>query len=94
MTRTATDRPRPLRAAARIFGGITALIAGLANSGVITPTQGGAIQGVITAVVVLLGTLGIVVVAEPKVTPLTDPRDNYGARLTTHPTIAPDRDAL
>ncbi|RLK54814.1 hypothetical protein [Actinokineospora cianjurensis] len=83
MTNPATNRPRPLRAAARIFGGITALIAGLANSGVITATQGSAIQGVITAVLVLLGTLGIVTVAEPKVTPLADPRDVQGRPLTS-----------
>ncbi|PPK63534.1 hypothetical protein V5P93_000411 [Actinokineospora auranticolor] len=82
MTQPRTERPRPLRTAARIVGGITALIAGLANSGVITPTQGNAIQGVITAVLILLGSLGIVVLAEPKVTPLSDPRDDQGRPLT------------
>ncbi|WP_018686544.1 hypothetical protein [Actinokineospora enzanensis] len=82
MTRPTNDRPRPLRGAARVFGGITALVAGLANSGVISPAQGGAIQGVITAVLVLLGTFGIVAVAEPKVTPLSDPRDDQGRSLT------------
>lgn len=76
-----TNRPQPLRKAARIYGGLTALIAGLVGSGVISADQGNAITGVITAVVVLLGTVGIVVTAEPKVTPVSDPRDDQGQTL-------------
>jgi hypothetical protein len=81
------NRPRPLRRAAAIIGGLTALISGLVGSGLITDGQGGALTGLITAVVTLLGAFGIVANAEGKVTPLADPRDNDGNALTA--TAAP-----
>ncbi|ONI92457.1 hypothetical protein ALI22I_03845 [Saccharothrix sp. ALI-22-I] len=68
-------RPRPLRVAGSIVGGLTALITGLVGSGLLTPGQGDGITGLITAVLVLLGTFGLVVTTEHKVTPLVDPRD-------------------
>lgn len=79
---SATDsRPRPLRTVASIVGGLTALVSGLVGSGLLTTDQGSAITGVITAVVALLGTLGFVLSAERKVTPLSDPRDSSGRAL-------------
>ncbi|MEU7525446.1 hypothetical protein AB0A74_06920 [Saccharothrix sp. NPDC042600] len=75
------SRPRPLRTIGSIVGGLTALVAGLVGAGLLSPGTGTAIEGVINAVVVLLGTLGIVVTAERKVTPLSDPRDNDGTAL-------------
>lgn len=76
------SRPRPLRTVASIVGGLTALVSGLVGSGLLTADTGNAVTGVINAVVVLLGTLGLVVTAERKVTPLADPRDNDGYPLT------------
>jgi hypothetical protein len=76
------SRPRPLRTVASIVGGLTALVSGLVGSGLLTTDTGNAVTGVINAVVVLLGTLGLVVTAERKVTPLADPRDNDGYPLT------------
>lgn len=82
MTSPITEsRPRPLRTAASIVGGLTALIAGLVGSGLLTSTQGNAVTGVITAVVTALGAFGFVVTTERKVTPVTDPRDDDGRRL-------------
>lgn len=75
------SRPRPLRTIASIVGGLTALISGLVGSGLLSTDQGSAITGVINAVVVLLGTLGFVLSAERKVTPLSDPRDSTGRAL-------------
>jgi hypothetical protein len=75
------SRPRPLRVAASIVGGLTALISGLVGSGLITGGQGDAVTGIITAVLALLAAFGIAVTAEPKVTPLADPRDRHGRAL-------------
>ncbi|KJK48925.1 hypothetical protein UK23_15515 [Lentzea aerocolonigenes] len=75
------SRPRPLRTIASIVGGLTALVSGLVGSGLLSTDQGSAITGVINAVVVLLGTLGFVLSAERKVTPLSDPRDSAGRAL-------------
>jgi hypothetical protein len=80
------NRPRPLRKAGAIIGGLTALISGLVGSGLLTDGQGGAITGLITAVVAVLGAFGVVVSVEGKVTPLSDPRDNDGRALVTGPT--------
>ncbi|MFE9747547.1 hypothetical protein ACFYOT_21810 [Saccharothrix saharensis] len=74
-------RPRPLRVAGSIVGGLTALITGLVGSGLLTPGQGDGITGLITAVLVLLGTFGLVVSTEHRVTPLVDPRDADGRPL-------------
>lgn len=79
---TVTDpRPRPLRIAGSIVGGLTALITGLVGSGLLTTGQGDAITGLISAALVLLGTFGVVVSAEHRVTPLVDPRDTDGRPL-------------
>ncbi|MFC0434583.1 hypothetical protein [Kutzneria buriramensis] len=74
-------RPRPVRKAAAIIGGLTALISGLVGSGLITDGQGGALTGLIAAVVALLGAFGFVASSEGKVTPLSDPHDNTGTQL-------------
>jgi hypothetical protein len=76
-----TSRPRPLRVAASIVGGLTALVSGLVGSGLLTGGQGDAITGIVTAVVTLLAAFGITVATEPKVTPLADPRDREGRAL-------------
>jgi hypothetical protein len=76
-------RPRPLRTAASIIGGLTALVAGLVGSGLLTTPQGDAITGVISAVVAALGAFGIVIAGERKVTPVVDPRDQNGDPLVS-----------
>ncbi|MER5262241.1 hypothetical protein ABTZ99_09200 [Actinosynnema sp. NPDC002837] len=76
------SRPRPLRVAGSIVGGLTALITGLVGSGLLTTGQGDALTGLISAVLVLLGTFGVVVSTEHRVTPLIDPRDTDGRALT------------
>ena len=76
-----TSRPRPLRTAASIVGGLTALISGLVGSGLLTGGQGDALTGIITAALALLAAFGITATVEPKVTPLTDPRDHEGRAL-------------
>ncbi len=81
MTTPSTPRPRPLRTAASIIGGLTALVAGLVGSGLLTTPQGDAITGVISAVVAALGAFGVVIAGERKVTPLVDPRDDEGQPL-------------
>ncbi|ONI92530.1 hypothetical protein ALI22I_03525 [Saccharothrix sp. ALI-22-I] len=75
-------RPRPLRIAGSIVGGLTALVTGLVGSGLLTSGQGDALTGLISAALVLLGTFGVVVSTEHRVTPLVDPRDNDGRPLT------------
>jgi hypothetical protein len=79
--RTTLSRPRPLRTAAAIIGGLTALISGLVGSGLLTGSQGSALTGLISAVVAVLGAFGYVIASEGKVTPLADPRDNAGRAL-------------
>lgn len=87
-TPTTPNRPRPLRVAASIVGGLTALVAGLVGSGLLTTAQGDTLTGVITAVVAALGAFGFVVTTERKVTPVTDPRDHDGRPLVpAEPTI-------
>ncbi|WP_199444445.1 hypothetical protein [Umezawaea beigongshangensis] len=91
-----STRPRPLVAAARGLGGaITALgsiVAALVGWGVVTAAQGDAITGllgvlpaVVTAVTAVLVATGIVRQAEPRVTPLVDPRDDTGVPLVPIP---------
>lgn len=86
-TTLSDPRPRPLRTAAAIVGGLTALISGLVGAGLLTLGQGDALTGIITAALVLLGSFGITVTAEKQVTPLADPRDQHG-----RPLIPSDRD--
>jgi hypothetical protein len=80
-TNMSTSRPRPLRTAASIIGGITALLSGLVGSGLLTAGQGDALTGIITAVLAVLAAFGITVSTERKVTPLADPRDHDGQPL-------------
>ncbi|MFT7836911.1 hypothetical protein Q5530_12245 [Saccharothrix sp. BKS2] len=75
------SRLRPLRVAGSVVGGLTALVTGLVGSGLLTAGQGDGITGLITAALVLLGTFGVVVTTEHKVTPLVDPRDADGRPL-------------
>jgi hypothetical protein len=82
-------RPRPLRTAASWIGGVLALISGLVGAGVLTDTQGSATAAVINAVLVLLGTFGVVVTTEHKVTPVSDPRDADGTPLVPSPEPTP-----
>ncbi|MGI8310657.1 hypothetical protein [Saccharopolyspora hattusasensis] len=74
-------RPRPVRSAASIVGGLTAVISGLVGSGLITGLQGDAITGVISAVVAAAGAFGFAIATEPKVTPTADPYDDQGRPL-------------
>jgi hypothetical protein len=78
----------PLRVAATVVGGLTALAQGLVGAGLITAEQGNATTALIAAVVTLLGTFGLVIAAEPKVTPTADPRDDAGRTLV--PAYDPD----
>ncbi len=80
-TQSTSARPRPVRIAASIVGGLTALLAGLVGSGLLTAAQGDALTGVVTAVVAALGAFGFVVTTERKVTPVADPRDEHGRPL-------------
>ena len=75
------SRPRPVRIAASIVGGLTALLAGLVGSGLLTATQGDALTGIITAAVTAVGAFGYVITTERKVTPVSDPRDHAGRPL-------------
>lgn len=74
-------RPRPLRTVASWVGLITALVAGLVGSGLLTTGQGDAINGIVTAALVLLGAFGAAFAGERKVTPTFDPRDDAGRPL-------------
>ncbi|WET76904.1 hypothetical protein P3102_22645 [Amycolatopsis sp. QT-25] len=75
----------PLRVAGSIVGALTALVSGLVGSGLFTADQGSAVTGIITGVITLLATFGVVVSTEKKVTPLVDPRDQHGDPLVTAP---------
>lgn len=87
------ERPVPIRDAFRSVGSTIALIGsvvtGLVGWGVLSVAQGdalsgllGAVPGLITLATALLAAFGVVRVAEPAVTPLADPRDELGRRLT------------
>ncbi|WP_235078889.1 hypothetical protein [Amycolatopsis orientalis] len=71
----------PLRIAGSVVGALTAAVSGLVGSGLFTADQGNAATGVITGVITLLATFGVVVSAEKRVTPLIDPRDQAGEPL-------------
>ena len=81
MNNSTSPRPRPLRVAATIVGGLLALVNGLVGAGLFTTTQGDATTAVVNAVVTLLAAFGIALAAEHKVTPLTDPHDHAGRPL-------------
>lgn len=85
-------RPRPILDAFKSVGTAVTLLGSVVTSlvgwGVLTQVQGdattgllGAIPGVVTLVTSLLAAFGVVRKAEPRVTPLTDPRDDRGAAL-------------
>lgn len=80
-TTPSAGRPRPLRVAASIVGGLSALVSGLVGAGLLTGGQGGALAGLITAAVSVLAAFGFVVASEPKVTPMRDPVDQLGRAL-------------
>lgn len=78
------NRPVPIRDAFRSVGSTVALLGSVATSavgyGVLTMVQGdalvallGAIPGVVTLATALLAAFGVVKVAEPQVTPISDP---------------------
>lgn len=77
----------PLRIAGSIVGAGTAVVSGLVGSGLFTADQGNAVTGIITGVITLLATFGVVVSTEKKVTPLVDPRTQDGDPLV--PASAP-----
>jgi hypothetical protein len=85
-------RPRPILEAFKSVGSAVALIGSIVTSlvgwGIISATQGdavngllGAIPGVVALVTSLLSAFGVVKSAEPKVTPVSDPVDNSGRPL-------------
>lgn len=87
------DRPRPIRDAFRTIGSSIAflgsLVTALVGWGVLTAAQGdavvallGAIPGVVSLVTALLAAFGVARVSEGVVTPLADPVDHLGRRLT------------
>ncbi|CRK55417.1 hypothetical protein [Alloactinosynnema sp. L-07] len=78
-----TGRPRPLRIAGAVIGGLLALVNGLVGAGLFTTAQGDATTATINAIVTLLAVFGCVAVAERHVTPLDDPRDYDGTPLVT-----------
>ncbi|WP_326950269.1 hypothetical protein OG439_16670 [Amycolatopsis sp. NBC_01307] len=88
-TREEGEPPRmsryPLRFAGSIVGALTAVVSGLVGSGLFTADQGNAVTGIITGVITLLATFGVVVSTEKKVTPLVDPRTQDGDPLVPAP---------
>ena len=88
-----TGRPRPLMEKVRSVGGVLAALTGLVawgtTFGFLTEQQGAAaaaalalVPGVIAAVGTLLTAFGVVRSGEKLVTPVIDPQDNAGNRLT------------
>lgn len=88
------ERPRPIADAAsrmtKVVGTLSALVTALAGSGiaVLSADQAdaltallGAVPGSVTLVAVALASFGVVSRAEPKVTPLEDPRAADGSEL-------------
>jgi len=85
-------RPRPLQTIAgnvsKGLGMVTALVVAAAGYGIISVTQGSALEGLLGAIPGVLTAIGNVLIAfkvatrgEPKVTPLLDPRSNDGQAL-------------
>lgn len=72
------SQPKPLRVIASVAALVTLVVGGLPAFGVgMTATQ----IGIMTGIVGALGALGVVLVGEPKVTPVASPRDDRGNRL-------------
>lgn len=83
-----TTRPRPLRTAGAVIGGLLAVVNGLVGAGLFTTAQGDAVTAVINGVVTLLAVFGCVAVAERHVTPLDDPRDDNRVPLVPDPSAS------
>ncbi len=81
-----TKQPKPLRLVAAISAVITLAIGGLPAFGV--PLDGTQI-GIITGLVGALGTIAVVIVGEPQVTPLVSPRTNAGVPLIPATPVPP-----
>jgi hypothetical protein len=88
-----TYRPRPLMQKLRSVGGVLAALTGLVawgtTFGLLTEQQGAAtsatlalVPGVISTIGTLLTSFGVVKSGEKLVTPVSDPQDNAGSRLT------------
>ena len=75
------SRPRPIRTAALVVSAVGAVVTWLVSSGILDVGQGDAVQGLIAAVVLVLSAFGVPLLAEPKVTPLSDPMDSRGRLL-------------
>lgn len=93
-----STRPRPILEAFKSVGSAVALLGSVITSlvgwGVLSATQGdavngllGAIPGLVALVTSLLAAFGVVKSSESKVTPLQDPRDNAGQELVPAPNI-------
>lgn len=100
MSSPLVDRPVPLRDAFKSVGSAIAfsgsLLAALVGWGVISASQGdavsgllGAIPGVVSLVTALLAAFGVVVRAEPQVTPSADPAtvDPFGNLVPLVPQV-------
>lgn len=92
MTHELDTRPRPLADAAskvtKVTGVIGAFVTALVGFGILTALQDdavqgllGAIPGIVTLVTNALVAFGIVKKAEPKVTPMIDPKSDSGQPL-------------
>lgn len=86
------NRPRPILEAFKSVGAAVALLGSIITSlvgwGVLSATQGdavngllGAIPGLVALVTSLLAAFGVVKSSESKVTPLQDPRNDAGQQL-------------
>lgn len=91
-------RPRPILDAFKSVGSAVALLGSIITSlvgwGVLSATQGdavngllGAIPGLIALATSLLAAFGVVKSSEGKVTPLQDPRNNAGQQLVPAPNL-------
>ena len=93
MTNPTIGQPRPLADAANAvtkgLGMVGALVTAAVGYGLLAVAQGDAVQGLLGAIPGLITLIqnfavafGIVNRAEPKVTPVSSPRDNDGQPLT------------
>lgn len=91
-----STRPRPILEAFKSVGSAIALIGSIVTSlvgwGVLSATQGdavngllGAIPGIVALVTALLSAFGVVKKSEPQVTPVRDPRNNANQVLVVAP---------
>lgn len=87
------ERPAPIRDAFRSVGSAVAfagsVLTSLVGYGLLSQVQGdaltsllGLVPGAVTAVTAVLIAFGVRASAEPKVTPVADPRDDAGVILT------------